>query len=41
MENQGIFEISFEIQSNQMMKPGEKLGKFIDLERGLEDESTE
>ena len=31
----------FEIQSNQTMKCGEKLGKFIFLERRLEGKSTE
>ena len=31
----GNFEIAFEIRSNRMIKCGEKLGKFIDLEREL------
>ena len=30
----------FEIQSNPMIKSGEKLGKLIDLERRLDGEST-
>ena len=32
MDNQGIFEISFEIESNQMMKCCDKLRKLIYLE---------
>ena len=37
----GNFEISFGIQSNQMMKCDEKLGKLIFLERRLKEESME